>query len=89
MKFKLIIPSLFISAMAFSQTSVSGYVFEDINKNQKKENREKGIEGVAVSNGSQVVLTDKKGKYSLPIADGQTIFVIKPSGYMVAFTPFS
>ncbi len=36
MKFKLIIPSLFISAMAFSQTSVSGYVFEDINKNQKK-----------------------------------------------------
>lgn len=84
MKFKLIISSLFISAMAFSQTSVSGYVFEDINKNQKKENQEKGIEGVAVSNGSQVVLTDKKGKYSLPIADGQTIFVIKPSGYMVA-----
>jgi len=81
---QLIIPSLFISAMAFSQTSVSGYVFEDINKNQKKENQEKGIEGVAVSNGSQVVLTDKKGKYSLPIADGQTIFVIKPSGYMVA-----
>ncbi|WP_435522713.1 metallophosphoesterase N-terminal domain-containing protein [Chryseobacterium indoltheticum] len=84
MKFKLIIPSLLISAMAFSQASVSGYVFEDINKNQKKEKREKGIENVAVSNGAQVVLTDKNGRYSLPITEGQTVFVIKPSGYMVA-----
>jgi len=84
MKFKLIIPSLVISAMAFSQASVSGYVFEDINKNQKKEKREKGVESVAVSNGAQVVLTDKNGRYSLPITEGQTVFVIKPSGYMVA-----
>ena len=52
-------PCLLISAMALSQASVSGYVYEDSNKNQKKENKEKGIEGVAVSNGEQVVLTDK------------------------------
>ncbi|WP_143884366.1 calcineurin-like phosphoesterase C-terminal domain-containing protein [Chryseobacterium binzhouense] len=82
MKIKLLMPSMFIAAMAFSQTSVSGYVFEDSNKNQKKENREKGIEGVAVSNGVQVVLTDKNGQYSLPIQENQTIFVIKPSGFM-------
>ena len=69
--------------MAWAQTSVSGYVFEDLNKNQKKENREKGISGVSVSNGAQVVLTDKNGRYSLPITDGQTVFVIKPSGYGV------
>ncbi len=75
-------PCMLIAAMAFSQTSVSGYVFEDSNKNQKKENREKGIEGVAVSNGVQVVLTDKNGKYSLPIQENQTIFVVKPSGFM-------
>lgn len=84
MNTKFILPSLFISAMALSQTSVSGYVFEDLNKNLKKENREKGIEGVAISNGAQVVLTDKSGKYSLPVTEGQTIFVIKPSGYMTA-----
>lgn len=83
MNIKLILPSLLISAMAWAQTSVSGYVFEDLNKNQKKENREKGISGVSVSNGAQVVLTDKNGRYSLPITDGQTVFVIKPSGYGV------
>jgi hypothetical protein len=75
---------MLISAMAFSQSSVSGYVYEDTNKNQKKENREKGIEGVAVSNGVQVVLTDKNGRYSLPVQEDQTIFVIKPSGYQTA-----
>ncbi|WP_294219574.1 calcineurin-like phosphoesterase C-terminal domain-containing protein [uncultured Chryseobacterium sp.] len=79
---RFLMPCLLISAMAFSQASVSGYVYEDGNKNQKKENREKGIERVAVSNGVQVVLTDKNGRYSLPVQDGQTIFVIKPSGYM-------
>lgn len=84
-RIKFLMPSLLVSAMAFSQTSVSGYVYEDTNKNQKKENREKGVEGVAVSNGVQVVLTDKNGRYSLPVQDGQTIFVIKPSGYQTAF----
>lgn len=83
MNLKYILPSLLISSMAISQTSVSGYVFEDLNKNQKKENREKGIENVAVSNGNLVVLTDKNGRYSLPIAEGQTVFVIKPAGYMM------
>lgn len=82
MNIKFLVPCLLVSALAYSQTSVSGYVFEDINRNQKKENREKGIEGVAVSNGVQVVLTDKNGRYSLPIEENQTVFVIKPSGYM-------
>ncbi|MGE4513301.1 MAG: metallophosphoesterase N-terminal domain-containing protein, partial [Chryseobacterium sp.] len=82
MNIKFLMPCLMISAMAFSQASVSGYVYEDLNKNQKKENREKGIEGVAVSNGTQVILTDKNGRYNLPIMEGQSVFVIKPSGYM-------
>ena len=83
MNLKYIIPALLVSSVALAQTSASGYVFEDSNKNQKKDNREKGLENVAVSNGVQVVKTDKNGKYSLPVIDGQTIFVIKPSGYQV------
>lgn len=79
---KHVMSCLLISAMAFSQNSVSGYVFEDANKNQKKDDREKGIEGVSVSNGIQVVKTDKTGAYILPVQDNQTIFVIKPAGYM-------
>lgn len=60
---------------------VTGFVYEDSNQNGKKERREKGIAGVAVSNGQEVVLTDDSGKYELPISDDQVIFVIKPSAY--------
>lgn len=37
---------------------------------------------MAVSNGSDVVLTDERGFYSIGVNDGNTLFVIKPSGYM-------
>lgn len=84
MKMKIIIAALFISALDSAQTSASGFVYEDTNINQTKENREKGIENIGVSNGSQVVLTDRNGRYSLPIQENQTIFVIKPEGYQVA-----
>lgn len=78
-----LVSCLLISGIAFSQTSVSGYVYNDLNKNQQKDHHEKGIENIAVSNGVQVVLTDKKGRYNLPIQEDQTIFVVKPTGYKV------
>lgn len=78
---KFVMPCLLISAIALSQTSVSGYVFEDANKNKTKDKHEKGIENASVSNGVEVVLTDKTGKYTLPIQDDQIVFVIKPAGY--------
>jgi hypothetical protein len=34
---------MLISAMAFSQSSVSGYVYEDTNKNQKKKTVKKEL----------------------------------------------
>lgn len=74
---------LLIPGIALSQTSVSGYIYNDLNKNQQKDHNEKGIENVAVSNGVDVVLTDKRGRYSLSIQDDQTVFVIKPRGYQV------
>lgn len=81
MQLKFIFPSLLISTMALSQTQISGFVYQDLNKNGQKENREKGIANVAVSNGVEVVLTNKDGKYTLPIQENQSIFVIKPNGY--------
>lgn len=74
---------LLIPLITLSQTSVSGYIYNDLNKNQQKDHNEKGIENVAVSNGVDVVLTDKRGRYSLSIQDDQTVFVIKPRGYQV------
>ncbi|HTZ71466.1 MAG TPA: calcineurin-like phosphoesterase family protein [Acetobacteraceae bacterium] len=41
------------------------------------------IPNAAVSNGRDVVLTDNEGGFSLPVRDGDSIFVIKPRGWMV------
>ncbi len=84
MKLPFILPALFVGVVAFAQTSVTGYVFKDQNQNGTKERREKGLEGVAVSNGKEVVKTDKNGKYVLPVDGDNLIFVIKPTGYRTA-----
>ncbi|WEK35634.1 MAG: calcineurin-like phosphoesterase C-terminal domain-containing protein [Candidatus Pseudobacter hemicellulosilyticus] len=60
---------------------VKGFVYQDQNGNGKKDKKEKGIEGVCVSNGQQIVQTDARGGYSLPLGNDNTIFVIKPAGY--------
>ncbi len=77
--------AIFISAgfsfSTFSQTTVTGYVYADTNKNGVKDKSEKGIANVGVSNGIDVTTTDTKGKYSLPIGNDNIIFVIKPSDY--------
>ncbi|MBN2746173.1 MAG: calcineurin-like phosphoesterase family protein [Bacteroidales bacterium] len=64
-----------------AQNIARGFVYEDLNRNNIMDRKEKGIEGVAVSNGVQVVSTDKDGKYELPASDDQIFFVVKPSGY--------
>lgn len=79
--FSLICLSLYLLP-AVAQDIARGYVYEDANGNGRKERREKGIEGVAVSDGTNIVLTDEKGRYELPVDDHCVIFVIKPKGYM-------
>ncbi|WP_428662244.1 calcineurin-like phosphoesterase C-terminal domain-containing protein [Runella sp.] len=66
---------------ARAQSIAKGYVFEDTNADNKKDKKEKGIANVAVSNGVEVVLTDEKGAYQLPVGDDNILFVIKPTGY--------
>lgn len=41
----------------------------------------RGLPDILVSNGREVVRTDANGRYALPVAEGDAIFVIKPSGY--------
>lgn len=72
-----------LPSKTFSQSVIRGFVYEDSNKNNKKERNEKGVPAVPVSNGTKVVLTDYKGEYELPVSDGQVIFVVKPSDYSV------
>jgi hypothetical protein len=61
--------------------TATGFVYSDDNRNGLKDKNEKGLEGVAVSNGKDVVLTGKNGTYSIPAPDNTVIFVSKPSGY--------
>ncbi len=78
----LVLLLLTLSLSIYSQQIASGYVYNDANKNGKKDRREAGIPNVAVSNGSDVILTNEKGFYSIEVNEGNTLFVIKPSGYM-------
>ena len=74
---------LLLSVALQAQLSISGYVFEDANKNGRKDRNEKGIAGIPVSNGREVVLTGTKGNYELPVGNDNIVFVIKPSYYKV------
>ena len=61
--------------------TVTGYVYEDLNKNGIKENNEPGIKGVAVSDQVNVVLTDETGRYSIGNKGYGIIFISMPGGY--------
>lgn len=74
---------LFAVVAVNAQSYVRGYVFEDANRNGRKDRKEKGIPGVSVSNGVAVATTDQDGEYQLPVGDDNIIFVIKPSGFKV------
>ena len=82
----LLLFALLASFTVYAQQMASGYVFEDNNKNGRKDRREAGIPGVAVSNGIEVTVTNDKGHYSLPAGTDNTIFVIKPSGFGIITT---
>jgi len=65
----------------YVQTTVKGYVFEEMNGNGRRDRNEKGLAGVAVSNSVDVTVTDARGYYKLPVGDDNIIFVVKPPGY--------
>lgn len=84
MKNLILLAALWLSALVgLAQATVSGYVYEDANGNFKKDKREKGIARVSVTNGVEVVQTDERGFYTLPIGTDQIVAVIKPAGYEV------
>ncbi len=46
-----------------------------------------GLAGILVSNGRDIVATDAGGGYRLAVRDGDSIFVIKPTGWMTPLDP--
>lgn len=70
------------SAHADQREFATGVVFHDLNKNQQHDPNEPGLGNIRVSNGDQVVATDNKGRYRLPVDDDTILFVIKPRDWM-------
>lgn len=65
-------------AQAAGVEMARGMVFEDADGSGQRGRDSKGVAGVMVSNGREVVLTDGEGKWSLAVTPGQSLFVIKP-----------
>ena len=59
-------------------TTARGRVFVDEDRDRVADPGEAGLAGVAVSNGREVILTDQEGGWSLPVEDGDVLFVTKP-----------
>jgi len=87
--------SLSVSSLVFGQQSqprllgelpvtgqAKGYVYWDQNGNGLRDSEEKGLEGIRVSNGFDVVKTNADGLYSLDVSDDTILFVIKPRNWM-------
>jgi hypothetical protein len=70
-----------------SGTTAKGTVFEDAGGDARRGPNSRGIPGVLVSNGRDVARTDAEGRWSLPVAEGDALFVIKPSGWMTPVDP--
>jgi hypothetical protein len=60
----------------------TGVVFEDRNRDGVRGRGERGLARVRVSNGRDVVLTDRDGRWKLAYDDDTQFFVIKPRGWM-------
>lgn len=57
---------------------IRGTVFEDANRNALLDNGEKPLQGVVVSDGNLIAVTDEEGSYKMRTAPGSIIFVSVP-----------
>ncbi len=76
--------AVFVAMPALAEADLArGVVFHDRNGNGVQDPGEPGVEGVRVSNGTDIVETDARGRYEIPVDDDSIIFVLKPRDWMV------
>ena len=66
---------------AQAPSPIAGVVFEDANRNGRRDVGERGVSGVAVSNQRDVVQTGADGGYSLSRGPYGLVFISLPDGY--------
>lgn len=77
---------LTLPLLAQDLPTARGIVFDDRNRNGKRDDGEPGLAKVLVSNQLEVVATAEDGSWSLPARDDCVFFVIKPRGWMPPVT---
>jgi hypothetical protein len=81
------------AAARHSPSIATGTVFEDLSGTGARQHSDPGLSGIMVSNGRDVVLTDRDGRFTLPVASGDSVFVIKPRDWSLPVSsgcvPFS
>ena len=65
----------------------SGSVFEARSGSVQRRHGDPGLADVLVSNGRDIACTDADGRWWLPVAQGDSVFVIKPSSWDTPHTP--
>ncbi len=73
-----------ISVNGLAQDIVEGCVYTDSNRNGIRDKGEKGMPGIAVSNGDTVLLTDKRGNFKIGLSRGNSIFPILPKDWSLS-----
>ncbi len=71
------------------EATVSGTVFEDRDGSGVASPANPGLADVLVSNGRDVAVTGADGRYTLPLPEEATIFVVKPAGFMPPVDPLT
>ncbi|WP_312191774.1 metallophosphoesterase N-terminal domain-containing protein, partial [Sphingobacterium sp.] len=85
---KLILPFLLLCSNAIS-AQYKGHVFLDDNKNKKMDGNEKGMQGVVVSDGYDVVTTAADGSFNLKKGgNARFLFVRIPAGHKASGTHY-
>ena len=80
----LLILNTLVPASLFGQiVQAKGTVYLDNNKNGLFDSDERGIKGVKVSNGLDVVKTDVQGRYEIKLEPESTLFISKPANYVL------
>lgn len=76
-------PEVIAAASREDPTEVTGVVFHDRSGDGRRQADEPGVAGVLVSNGLDVVATDREGRYRLPVRRDMNLTVVQPSGWQV------
>ena len=67
--------------------TVSGYEFWDKNNNGIREKGEPAVRNLPISNGEQIVKTNRRGEYQIPIDSTRSVFPIISGNYAYALSP--